>query len=85
MRRVGMHAIQKDHLIYYQIGLSENYQETSTNCVDKKLRCAWGATTLYIRCKMAYSKAPIECNLTSISLVQIAIFSDYFLSFVRSF
>lgn len=35
MRRVGMHAIQKDHLIYYQIGLSENYQETSTNCVDQ--------------------------------------------------
>lgn len=31
-----MHAIQKDHLIYYQIGLSENYQETSTNCVDQK-------------------------------------------------
>lgn len=36
MRRVGMHAIQNDHLIYYQIGLSENYQETSTNCVDQK-------------------------------------------------
>lgn len=36
MRQVGMHAIQNDHLIYYQIGLSENYQETSTNCVDQK-------------------------------------------------
>lgn len=36
MRQVVMHAILKDHMIYYHIRLSENYQETFTNCSDQK-------------------------------------------------
>lgn len=80
MRRVGMHAIQKDHLIYYQIELSENYQETSTNCVDQKYDVHGEQRRFTYAVKRPTVKRPLNAILR-----RYHFFSDYFLSFVRSF
>lgn len=39
MRQVVMHAILKDHMIYYHIRLSENYQKHSQIAQIKNTMC----------------------------------------------